>query len=49
MGPSHWRLKPLSIYDFTVVTIDNANINLKIYKGKVLLIINMGRKSMHYR
>ncbi len=34
----------MSIYDFTVKTIDSKEISLSKYKGKVLLIVNVASK-----
>ena len=34
----------MSIYDFTVYDIDNKEVNLSKYKGKVLLIVNVASK-----
>lgn len=35
---------PKSIYDFKMKDIDGKNINLKSYKGKVLLVVNTASK-----
>ena len=36
-----------SLYDFTVVDINRINVNLSMYEGKVLLLINTGRESKY--
>ena len=35
------------LYHFNVVTADGKNVNLKTFRGKVVLIFNMGRKSKY--
>jgi len=40
------RLKNL-IYDFKVVNIRQENIPMRIFKGKVILIVNIGKKSKY--
>ena len=44
---SKTKKKETSIYDFNVVNADGQNVSLKIFKGKVLLIFNMGKNSKH--
>ena len=33
-----------SVYDFTMRDIDGENVNLGIYKGKVVMIVNVASK-----
>lgn len=35
------EIKSMSVYDFKVKDIDNKEISLNVYKGKVLLIVNV--------
>jgi len=35
------------LYEFKVVKIDGSNILLQNYAGKVLLIVNIGRKTSY--
>jgi len=41
------RNKGKTIYEFNAVDLDYKNIDLRDYRGKVLLIVNTGRKSHH--
>lgn len=41
---SFTKEKEMSIYNFTVKNIDEENISLEKYKGKVLLIVNVASK-----
>jgi len=37
------KAKDPNFYNYNVVNIDNVNISLKHYKGKLTLVVNMGR------
>jgi len=39
----------MPIYKFTAVTLEGKNIQLADYRGKVMLIVNMGRKSKYVK
>lgn len=43
-GKSAGTGKKKSVYDFVMKSIDGNEINMKEYKGKVLLIVNRGVK-----
>src|ERR1700722_4786220 len=38
---------PKTIYDYSLVRLDGKEVSLSIYKGKVLLIVNLASQSLY--